>query len=278
MKNFLLVLMFCPLLLAFAPTSTLESYSKVEKVIDLTEIGGNLSGITYNPDTKTYFLIQNNYGHIFEYDGSFSKPLRVIAMNNLDDKDTEDIVYLGQDQYAIASETNKILIVKITAGQTEIDMDTAREDVQLFQLPEPNKKNLGLEGVCYSKQSNHFFAAQEGKPKRLFRFTKPNDNLDYHDAGDLNFDEPFDAFNKSSFFDIFKNKMEDLSSCLVDERTGHLILMSHESSRLMELDANGSLVRTLDLSTVVSQYEGMTIGPQKELVLVSEPNSIVIMK
>ncbi|XGC82115.1 SdiA-regulated domain-containing protein [Bdellovibrio bacteriovorus] len=278
MTNVLLVLVFIPLLLAFAPTSSLEGYSKVEKVIDLTEIGGNLSGITYNHDTQTYFLIQNNYGHIFEYDSSFSKPLRVIAMNNLEDKDTEDIVYLGQEQYAIASETNKILIVTIKAGQTEIDMDASRADVQLFQLPEPSKKNLGLEGICYSKQSNQFFAVQEDKPKRLFRFTKPNDNLDYRDAATLNFDEPFDAFNKSGFFDIFKNKMADLSSCLFDERTGHLILMSHESSRLMELDAKGSIVRTLDLSTVVPQYEGMTIGPQKELILVSEPNSIVIMK
>ena len=256
--------------------SFLASYDKADNTVVLSAIGGNLSGITYNYDTDTYFLIQNNSGRIFEYDRSFSKPLRVITLKNLDDNDTEDIVYLGKDEYAISSEENRVLIIKITAGQTAVDADTDRSDVQLFQLPGPRKDNKGLEGVCYTARSQTgrgtFFAVQEDKPKRIFKFTRPNNSVDVSSSWRMTYSEPFPVES------MLKHRMSDLSACYVEDQTGHLLLLSHESSRIMEVDHRGHIYKMLDLPRNPDQFEGMTVGADQEIVLVSEPNVVVILK
>jgi uncharacterized protein YjiK len=77
---------------------------------------------------------------------------------------------------------------------------------------------------------------------------------------------------------ILKHRMSDLSDCFYDDLTDHLILLSHESSRLMELERNSSVVKTFDIPAVAPQYEGVTIGPEGQMVLVSEPNTVVIIK
>jgi uncharacterized protein YjiK len=267
---------------ALAADTTLAHYSKVDEVIPLPAIGGNLSGITYNSDTKTYFLMQNNYGQIFEYDRGFKKLLRVIKMTNLKDDDTEDIVYLGKGRYALSSEENYILVFSIAPGQTVVDMNTARPDVQLFVLPSPGKDNKGLEGVCFAPNASSanslstnrgtFYAVQEQKPKVLYSFAWPNSDADYTSPRTLGVKEPFNTDK------LMKHVMSDLAGCTVDSNTGNLLILSHESSRVMELSRAGQVLKTLDIPAVAAQYEGLTIGPDRELVLVSEPNAVVIMK
>ncbi|WP_413291147.1 SdiA-regulated domain-containing protein [Bdellovibrio sp. HCB337] len=254
--------------------SVLADYSKVDEVIPLPDVGGNLSGITYNYDTGTYFLVQNNYGKLFEYDRSFKKPLRIINMINLKDDDTEDIVYLGQGRYAVSTEDNYIFIFSIAPKQTTVDMSPSRVDVQQFTLPSPRKDNKGLEGVCFTRNSKDgrgvFFAVQEQKPKRIFAFNWPNSNDDF--KRNFGLTEPFDTEA------IMKHRLSDLSGCTFDDSTNHLLVLSHESSRLMELGRTGHIVNTLDIPAVASQYEGVTFGANRELMLVSEPSTLVIMK
>ena len=72
----------------------------------------------------------------------------------------------------------------------------------------------------------------------------------------------------------------DLSAAHFDEQTGHLVLLSDESKRVMELDGNsGKLIgyRTLDsdfagLGKAVPHGEGMTFDDRGNLYIVSEPN------
>ncbi|MNK99270.1 SdiA-regulated [compost metagenome] len=257
-----------------APVGRLAQYSKVAQTINLPEIGGNLSGITFNYDTGTYFLIQNNYGQMFEYDRNF-KRLRVIKLINLEDDDTEGIVYLGKGQFAISSESNLILVINVMAGQTVVDCKGSRPDVQVFTLPSPDKDNKGLEGVCYSthggKGAGVFYAVQENKPKRVFKFDRPLSTSDMR-YRDLGLKEPYAVES------IFKHRMSDLSDCVFDDSNSHLIVLSHESSRLMEIESNSNVVKTFDIPAVAPQYEGVTIGAEGELVLVSEPNMVVILK
>lgn len=250
----------------------------VAEVIPLPDIKENLSGITYNFDTDTYFLILNDVGRIFEYDRSFSTPLRVIKMRHLKDKDTEDIVYLGQNRFAISSEKNYILIVTIEPGQTEIDMKISLPGVQLFTLPSPSAHNLGLEGVCFSKRRSDqgrgtFYTVQEKDPERVFSFEWPLSDKDFKFPGAFPFSELLQTEN------LLKPKMTDLSSCTFDETAGHLLILSQESSRVMEFSADGATpIATFDIPPAAPQYEGITLGPDREVILVSEPNWVVILK
>ncbi|MBS1969518.1 MAG: SdiA-regulated domain-containing protein [Bdellovibrionales bacterium] len=239
-------------------------------------MGGNLSGITYNYDTGTYFMVQNNYGKLFEYDRSLKKQLRVIEMKNLKDDDTEGIFYLGRDRFAISSEDNHIHIFTIRPGDTVLDLNSAREDVQDFTLPPPSKKNKGLEGVCLAPSKNGgrgtFYTVQEASPKKVYTFEFPASDADVTSPKVLGVKELFNA-DKALFL-----KMSDLSDCTFDTESDHLFLLSHESSKVMEFSRTGEEIGSLKLPTVAPQYEGITFGPDRELILVSEPNSVVIMK
>ncbi|AFY00443.1 hypothetical protein Bdt_0736 [Bdellovibrio bacteriovorus str. Tiberius] len=235
-------------------------------------MGGNLSGITYNPDSDSYFLIQNNSGTIFEYKEDFAKPVRIIRVTNLLDDDTEDIVYLGKNEYAISTESNHVLIIKINESQTTVDARESRADVQLMQLPAPLKNNMGLEGVCYSKNRNVLFAVQEKKPKRIFEWNRPTHGNDILDSTALGLKEPFDTER------LLKHVMSDLSACVYDDANDQLLLLSHESSRVMRVNRQGQAVSTLDLPAVAQQYEGMTFAKDGKLIVVSEPNIVVILK
>lgn len=232
----------------------------VDQVIKLPEVGGNLSGITYNYDTNTYFMIQNNSGTIFEYDQSLKVLLRIIRISNLRYDDTEDIVYLGNNKYAISEEKNVIYFLTIGPGQVEIDgSKLARQ-----QLPRPQRRNLGLEGVCVSQRTEvpTFYAVQEKRHKRIFRW----------EMGSTKISQPFDAER------ILKHVMSDLSSCTFDNVNDQLLLLSHEDSRIMVLDTVGKVLKTIDIPRVANQYEGITLGPNREMVLVSEPNIAVVLK
>ena len=257
--------------------SILATYDKPDRVISLKEAAGNLSGVVYNYDTDSYFVIQNNSYQFVEYDKTFSRALRIIKLVNLPDKDTEDIAYLGNDQFAINMETNAIVIFTLKPGQTTVDVSPKRPDVQLLQLPAPNKDNKGIEGLCYTTRGGDgagvFYAVQEDRPKRLFMIPRPKDMNDVTSSSKLKFTEPFNVDK------IFKHVMSDLSGCTVSDKYDHLLVLSHESSRVMELTKAGAIVKTMDLpASLATQYEGITIGPEGELVLASEPDKIVIYK
>lgn len=256
----------------FAMLVLLSTSAFANELKVLPEVGGNLSGITYNPESDSYFLIQNNSGTIFEYKADFTKPLRVIRLLNLLDDDTEDIVYLGNNEFALSTESNHVLILKISPGQTTVDARESRADVQLMQLPRPAKNNKGLEGVCFSKSQNLLFAVQEKKPKRIFQWKRPQTTDDITNPEQLRLREPYDADA------LLKHTMSDLSACFYDDTKSELVLLSHESSRVMRVNALGKVVSTLDLPREAPQYEGLTFGKQGELVLVSEPNLVMILK
>lgn len=255
--------------------SFLENYKNIERHVVLPEIGGNLSGITYNYDSDTFFLIQNNYGQVFEYNKDFSKMLRRIVMKNLIDKDTEDIVYLGKNKFALVTEKNQIVIFNLDKNQTEVDMSVSKDDVQVLQLTAPGKDNQGLEGLCFTMRGSQgrgtFYSVQENHPKKLYSVPYPVTSSDLLKSSQVKFSEPFNTDK------LMKHIMSDLSGCTFNDKYNHLLVLSHESSKLMELTTFGMVVSTLNIPAVASQYEGVTIDAENRLVLVSEPNSVVIL-
>ena len=67
----------------------------------------------------------------------------------------------------------------------------------------------------------------------------------------------------------------DLSGCEFDRRTGRLLVISHQSSKVVELTLDGQIVGELPLPGVLrggaAQYEGIALGALDALFVVSEP-------
>lgn len=261
--------------------SIVFNFSFADIRLSFPEIKGNLSGITYNEESKTFFLIQNNYGQIFEYDLTLSRLLRKINIKYFEDNDTEDIQYLGKNKFAISIENNSVLVITIPNQATEVDLKSSDTVKQLFYLPPPRKKNKGLEGLCYIPEENffslepnkagYFLGLQEDNPKRTFAFPWLEVLSKYSYKKNLPYIEPLDTRK------YLKHIMSDLSGCYYQKSTKTLFLLSHESSRIMTFNLRGEKIKSYKLPTWFEQYEGITQTPTGEFVLVSEPSEGLII-
>ena len=79
--------------------------------------------------------------------------------------------------------------------------------------------------------------------------------------------------------------MRDFSSLAIDQRTGHLLVLSDESRMLLELDPQGNPVSFISLAMVfngltrsIKQAEGVAMDAQGTIYIVSEPNLFYVFK
>jgi uncharacterized protein YjiK len=79
--------------------------------------------------------------------------------------------------------------------------------------------------------------------------------------------------------------MRDLSSVTFHSDTGHLLLLSDESRLIKEYDEDGKALRALalwkgfhGLKAHVPQADGIAVGPDKSIYIMSEPNLFYVFK
>lgn len=110
---------------------------------------------------------------------------------------------------------------------------------------------------------------------KIFRFNLPADPeplalFSYNT--NLNMEESFVAETQ------FSGVITDLAGMVFDKVTGHLFVLSQESHKVLQVDPDtGTFISTLNLSGS-PQYEGITIGSDGEIVVVSEPHWVQIYK
>lgn len=257
-------------------SSPLDDYRREGGAFALSEIPSNLSGISYSAESGTHFLVENGAANLYEYSPNLQTQIRKLRLVGGPSRDFEALAVLGNSQLALAHEQNRVVVVTLPEGAAdgELSVDPSDSGVQELALPLRSERNRGLEGLCYDPSGNAgagtFYAIQESSPRRIFRFNRPVDgaNASFSD-GSLRVEEPFDAEA------VFSGIADDLSGCAFDPRSGRLLLLSHRSSVLMDVSTDGEIVRVLPLPGALrhgaAQYEGITIGPDGALFLVSEP-------
>lgn len=231
--------------------SVLEGYSAATLSRDLSFVPGDLSGITYVPDTNTFFLIQNNGGRIWEVDQDFNE-IRTILMNGFGD--TEDIVYMGSNEFAIVEESSQLFIGTIGSLATQISTG----DFQRIVF-DTYSGNSGYEGVAYDSILETFYVVKESSPRRIRSFVRPSSPADTSVTADT----PFDANQLPA---------ADLSAVGLDTRTGRLLILSHESHKLMDVSLDGTVLGELAMADA-SQHEGVALDSSYNIYITSEPRS-----
>lgn len=231
-------------------TGLLDSYSSVSSLRSLSYISNDLSGITYVPDTNTFFLIQNSGSRIWEVDTAFNL-LRTISFRGFGD--AEDIVYLGNNEFAIVIEASVLYIGTISTSTTSISPDNFQHVT--FDSPYGNN---GYEGIAFDSNTNTFWAVKEYGPRKIVKFQRPNGSADIT----INPEVPFNAENLPA---------SDLSAIHFDSRTGNLLILSHESHKVMEVTQDGTVLSQLAMPDR-SQHEGLALDSSFDLLITSEPN------
>ena len=226
-------------------------------------IDKNLSGLAFDTDHDRLIAVVNRPATLYTLDRNGEPTGRYPLRHG---PDIEGVAYLGNNRVALLQERkNTLHIVTLPAQPGPIDMDKSKS-LRLDLFP---GSNAGFEGVGYDAGRDQLYLVKEHSPSKLYRI----DGL--HDADPAAM--TLRLTDLSTWIDG-SLPATDLSSVEFVPGLDHLLLLSDESYRLMELDRDGRPVSYLDLRstpfphTRVPQAEGMAIGPDRTIYVVSEPN------
>jgi uncharacterized protein YjiK len=221
-------------------------------------IARNISGLTYNPRTRTLFAAINKPAQVAEISAE-GQLLRLIPVAGIDD--LEGISHVRDNLFLLIDERKQRIYrnVPINPGTQGID------PAPWLELGFLLNGNLGFEGITWNEQSQWLFVAKE-KPPRIFEIkqsARDGDTPGLHIR---------DGQAPVSF-------MRDLSALSIHEQNGHLLALSDESRLLAEYSKAGELIGLMPLwrgwhglERSIPQAEGVAVAPGGTIYIVSEPN------
>ncbi len=249
--------------------------------------GGNLlaqeaSGVTYNPDTDTLFIIGDGARSITQVSktGAFIDTMTLATGTSPQGTsfyDTEGITYVGGGQFAIVEERyRQVSLITYVAGTTLAIGDPGVQTVKLGT----SIGNVGLEGLSYDPFTNGYIFVKELNPQGIFQTT-----IDFA-AGTASNGSPT-TINSVNLFDPAMLGVLDfgdtfaLSNVIPSAFTAQyesLLILSQESGKIVQTDRSGNILSSLTimadpgdtLSVADMQHEGLTMDLDGFLYVVNE--------
>jgi uncharacterized protein YjiK len=249
----------------------LDRYRLTLAPIELASIDDNASGISYNEKSDTLFVVVNDPEYLLEINKT-GEVLRKIKLNGFDD--TEAVVYLGQDRFAIAEERRRCIVFVNIDANTRVLNRSQQQLISFDFLAENN--NRGFEGIAFDSTSQRLFVANEKSPRQLLAI----------EGAILNpLKIPLvNSFHVSAIWSDDNNQQkflnsDDYSGLHFDNNSHRLLMLSDESRELIEFDNSGKQLSRLDLSwwnkdltNSIKQPEGVTMDNDGNIYVISEPN------
>lgn len=247
-----------------ASAFNLDTY---KAAIDGKRIPGlsDASGLTFHLPSGTLFSVLNDEPTIIQLSrrGDVLRKIRVEGVS-----DMEGITHVSGDQFLVVEESkNRLILIQIGQGD---NINVA--DAPKLTLGFENVPNKSFEGISWDAKNERILIVNEKEPKRLVEIhgllkSPANANAEITIRG-LWQDKP-----------AFMQAFRDLASLSYHEDTGHLLLLSEESKLIKEFGPDGKALSAMllwkgfhGLESTVPQAEGIAIGPDKKIYIISEPN------
>lgn len=243
----------------------LPGYRVAVEALPVQGLSRNASGLTFNTETGTLFTVINRPPQIAELTTE-GRLLRILELEGA--KDPEGITYVKDDTYVISDEHSHTMYwVRIRPDTTRVSV----EGKSSLGLSIDTVHNSSFEGVSWDSAQNRLFMVKEKLPLRVLVVS----GLDAaNESRGFNID--ISEWKSSRAASLF---MSDLSSLTLHEPTGHLLLLSEESALVVEYAADGQPVSMMPLwrglhglAHKVPQPEGLAVGPDGAIYVLSEPN------
>jgi len=243
----------------------LGGYQQTAGPITVGGISADLSGVTYNPLTNTLFMITNKSSKITEttLSGGF---IRSITLNGFNDP--EGIAHIEGNSYAITEERQgRVLYISIYSHTTVLNLS----NMLYTQIPGISN-NEGLEGVTRNSVTGDYYAVKEKNARTLYKYNGTSTTPNLLQTCDIQ----ANSFGMSDVSDVFHLSIPTgLANLEVSDK---ILILSDESSRVVEIDNNCNLYSTLYLPSSGTQHEGITMDNNGTIYVVSEPNLLYIFE
>ena len=243
----------------------LDRYTLAKGPIAIEGVKANASGLAYHAGRDSLFVVLDQPQRVVEigFDGSLK---RRIDLNKF--KDTEGIVWLHDDQFAIVEEAKcNIVLAELEPGDGAVSWKKAHK------LKLDIKVNLlnGIEGLAYDPVAKRFFAAREKSSAAVFKILPPPPNSEVKPT--------------SILMTLAGRGLKDISGLHYDSRSERLLILSHESACVVEANKYGIEKARLSLKAgrsglnqTVLKAEGVAIDKRGTLYIVGEPNQLFVFK
>jgi len=225
------------------------------------------SGVTYNWDTDTLFVIGDEGDALVEVSltGTLVSQMTLIGPTSPED-DTEGVTYIGDGKFAIVEEREQdVFELPYVAGGSADFADLPRVSLG------PNVGNKGFEGISYEPSTDAFFIVKEKDPQGAFVAT-----IDFAaETGTIN--ELFTPnLGVSDLSDI--QALSTVPSLAGRPDADNLLIFSQEAELLMEVSRTGAILSTFDFDLLADDAEGVTLGPDGTIYVVGERPELFVLK
>ncbi len=231
--------------------------------LELSDIADNASGVTYDHERGSLWIVVDKPQSLYELDLQFNI-LRHVEIQDF--KDTEAIAYAGGGTFIFTDEREKtVAIAEITDQTKKLERNLLRQ----LTVNLTKRDNKGLEGVTIDPATNTIYIVRERDPMKLVKiegFMKNENRINVEDVKEI---------------DVNDMHLDDLSGLHFDTNTNHLLILSHESKLLVEVDLDGNMMSYMELErgfnnldSSIPQAEGVTMDADGNIYIVSEPNLI----
>lgn len=238
-----------------------------------------VSAVTYNWQTDTLFVVGDGGTSIVQV----SKTGQLIDSMTLatgsspqgtEFYDPEGLTFIGNGQFVMTEERDRnAVLFTYTADTVLTRADALTVDLGTFV------QNIGLEGLSYDPLTGGFIFVKESGPQGIFQTT-----IDFQNGtasnGSATTDNSIDLFDpaKLGLLDIADVYALSSNANVAISGSDHLLVLSHESGKIVEVDRQGNIISSLTitsdpsnpLSVVAQQHEGLTVDADGNLYIVSE--------
>ncbi|POP99449.1 DNA-binding protein [Pseudomonas syringae pv. syringae] len=248
----------------------LDQYRVVTQAQVIDGLQDDVSGLSYDPDRKSLFTVTNQNPELVELslDGRVLRRIPLVGFG-----DAEAVEYISPGTYVISDE-RRLRLIQIHVDDNTKSLDAAQAEQLTLGITASGNK--GYEGLAYDSVGKRLFVARERDPVQI---------IEVRGFPRTNSEAPGNLQVISNSKRDGRLSVRDLSSLQFDETSGHLLALSDESKRILELDTSGhpigsgSLAKgAMGLSKDVPQAEGMAMDAEGTLYLVSEPNLFYVFR
>lgn len=233
-------------------------------------IGLEASAVTYARDRGTLFVVGDEGLGVLE----LSRTGAVLGTMAFDwagtgstNNDAEGLTYLGAGRLVVVDERPQVAYRFDYAAGSTVALN-AQPRVAITGSA-ASVGNVGTEGISYDPRDGRFFSVKQDTPAAL-RVSR----LDFAVGGGSAatttlFSGATALFGLSSLSDV--QTLSGVDSLAGTAAADHLLILSLDSRRLIEIDRSGNTLSSLDLASLTAQaIEGVTIDEFGTLFLVAE--------